>query len=57
VYSPAEEIVPTEAFPPVIPLTLHVTVVFEVPVTFAVNCCVLPSSTLELEDETVTITD
>jgi hypothetical protein len=33
-------IVPVAALPFVMPLTLHVTAVFEVPVTVAVNCCV-----------------
>lgn len=50
-------IVPAVAFPPGTPFTLQVTAVFEVPVTVAVNCCVLPSNTLELEDDTVTATD
>jgi hypothetical protein len=40
VYSPAVEIVPTVAFPPVVPFTCQVTAVLEVPVTVAVNCCV-----------------
>jgi hypothetical protein len=31
--------------------------VFDVPATVAVNCCVLPSNTLELADETITVTD
>jgi hypothetical protein len=57
VNKPELEIIPTVEFPPATPFTVHVTPVFEVPVTFAVNCCVLPSNTLELEDETVTVTD
>jgi hypothetical protein len=39
------------------PFTLQLTAVFEVPVTVAVNCCVFPKSTLELLDETETVTD
>src|SRR6266446_4662078 len=42
VYSPLLEMVPLEA-PPAM---LHVTAVFDVPVTVAVNCCVLPAATL-----------
>ena len=51
------DIVPTVEFPPEMPFTLHVTAVFDVPVTVAVNCCVFPSNTLELEDDTITVTD
>lgn len=43
------------AFPPAMPFTLHVTAVFDVPVTVAVSCCGLPSNTLELGVETVTV--
>jgi hypothetical protein len=50
-------IVPTVEFPLETPFTLQVTAVFDVPVTAAVNCCVLPSNTLELDDETKTVTD
>jgi hypothetical protein len=50
------EIVPTVEFPPKTPFTLQLTAVFDVPVTVAVSCCVLPSSTLELEDDTITVT-
>jgi hypothetical protein len=57
VYSPVLDIVPTVEFPPEAPFTLQVTAVFDVPVTAAVNCCVLPSNTLELADETITVTD
>jgi hypothetical protein len=49
--------VPAVAFPPEIPFTLQLTAVFDVPVTVAVSCCVLPSNTLELDDETLTVTD
>lgn len=49
--------VPAVEFPPGTPFTLQVTPVFDVPVTVTVNCCVLPSNTLELGDETITVTD
>jgi hypothetical protein len=49
--------VPAVEFPPGTPLTLQVTAVFDVPVTVAVSCCVLPSNTLELDDETITVMD
>jgi len=42
VYSPLLEMVPFEAPP----ATLQATAVFDVPVTLAVNCCVLPTATL-----------
>jgi hypothetical protein len=35
------------------PLKLHVTAVFELPVTVAVNCCVAPAVTVELIGDTV----
>ena len=47
--------VPSVGFPPETPFTLQDTAVFDVPVTVAVNCCVFPSNTLELEDETMTV--
>jgi len=43
VYKPTVLIVPTVPFPPVVPLTCHVTAVFVVFVTVAVNCCVSPT--------------
>jgi hypothetical protein len=49
--------VPAAEFPPGIPFTLQVTVVFDVPVPVAVSCCVLPSNTLALDEETITVTD
>lgn len=49
--------VPTAEFPPGTPFTLQVTAVFDEPVTVAVNCCVLPSNTLELGDATISVTD
>lgn len=51
------DIVPTVEFPPEVPFTLQVTAVSDVPVTVAVNCCELPSNTLEPEEETLTVTD
>ena len=38
------------------PLTLHATAVFEVPLTVAVNCCVFPASTWAFVGATVTFT-
>jgi len=40
--------VPTVLFPPLTPLTDHVTEVFEVPLTLALNCCLPPVLTLAL---------
>ena len=51
------DIVPTVEFPPDTPFTVQVTAVFDVPVTVALNCCVLPSSTIELGDVSVRVTD
>ncbi|MGH9208426.1 MAG: hypothetical protein ACRD1G_18045, partial [Acidimicrobiales bacterium] len=45
VYSPDVETVPTVALPPVTPFTCQVTAVLLVPVTVAVNCCVVPTCT------------
>jgi hypothetical protein len=45
VYKPVAEIVPTELFPPTIPLTLHVTAASLVFVTSAEKSCVLPRNT------------
>ena len=39
VYKPLGEIVPTLALPPATPPTNHVTLLFDVPVTVAWNCC------------------
>jgi len=39
VYKPLGEIVPAVALPPAIPPANHVTLLFEVPVTIAWNCC------------------
>jgi len=49
-------IVPVVALPPVTPFTCHVTAVFADPVTIAVNCCVLKTSTLAGLGDTVTVT-
>jgi hypothetical protein len=56
VYSPALEIVPTVAFPPSTPFTLHVTRVSVVPVTVAANACVAPRNTIALVGATLTVT-
>ena len=56
VYSPVALIVPTVELPPVMPFTLHVTVVFVVLVTDAVNGCVAPSSTFCVPGATETAT-
>lgn len=47
VYSPAALIVPTTDVPPGVPLTAHETAGLKapVPVTVAVNCCVVPVCT------------
>jgi len=52
VYSPALEIVPLAAPP----ATLQVTAVFDVPVTVALNCCVLPTGTLAAVGATEMVT-
>jgi hypothetical protein len=52
VYRPEVLILPTP-----VPLTLQLTNVFELPVTMAENCTVLPSSTVELAEDTATVTD
>jgi hypothetical protein len=54
---PAAEIVPTVADPPAVPFTLQVTLVFEFPVTVAVNCADPPARTFAVEGLTVTIVD
>jgi len=51
------EIIPTVALPPATPLTLHVTAVFEVFVTVAVNICMpVPACKLFVAGVTVTAT-
>jgi hypothetical protein len=49
-------IVPTVVLPPAIPFTLHVTAVFVVLLTIAVNVCGSPSSTEAEVGETLTVT-
>lgn len=51
------ETVPTVALPPVTPFTDHVTTVLDVPVTEAVNCCVVPIMTFEEDGATLTVID
>ena len=46
VYNPAQEINPTVRFPPTTPFTLHVTPVFELPVTVAAYCDEFPNVTV-----------
>lgn len=48
--------VPVAALPLVMPLTLQVTALFEVPVTVAVNCCVAPIASATRTGVTVTAT-
>jgi hypothetical protein len=38
--------VPTVEFPPAIPFTIQFTAVLDVPVTLALNCWLLPDSTI-----------
>ena len=54
--SPACEIVPTEPFPPTMPLTFQTTEVFVEPVTVAVNCLVAFTFTVALAGETLIVT-
>jgi hypothetical protein len=56
VYKPVDEIVPHDAPLQPVPPRLHVTLVFEVPVTVAVNWCVLPAATSTVAGETFTAT-
>jgi hypothetical protein len=46
---------PTLELPPATPLTLHVTALFDVPETFALNCFVVVAGTLADEGATVTV--
>jgi len=48
-------IVPIVEFPPIMPLTCHVTAVLVVPVTVAANCCELPALTFAELGDTVTV--
>ena len=56
VYSPAPLTVPHAAEPHPAPCTVHVTAVFDVPTTDALNCCVAPVATDVLAGVTVTAT-
>ncbi len=49
--------VPVVEFPPVTPLTSHVTAVLLEPVTVAVNCCVALGARATEVGEIVTLTD
>ena len=55
-YSPEELIVPTVPLPPTSPLTFHVTAVFALFCTAAVNCFVRLMRTVALAGEMVTLT-
>jgi hypothetical protein len=55
-YKPFASIVPVDGFPPGTPFTLQLTAWFAAPVTFAVNCCVMPRRTLALDGETLALT-
>lgn len=48
--------VPTVLLPPCTPFTSHMTDVFVVPVTMAINCCVAPVCRLEVVGDTDTVT-
>jgi hypothetical protein len=56
VYKPEAEIVPLMESPPAEPLTLQVTLVFDVPATVALNCFVCATGTPALAGETETVT-
>jgi hypothetical protein len=56
VYNPLVEIVPTVAFPPATPFTVHATAVFADPATVAVNCCVFPKLTVADAGDGLTLT-
>lgn len=56
VYKPLAEIVPQPAPEQPAPCRLHVTAVFVVLVTVAVNCCVFPATTFAVVGEILTIT-
>jgi hypothetical protein len=55
-YKPVTEIVPQAAPVQPVPVTVHVTAVFVVPVTVAVNCCAPPARTETFVGLTVTET-
>src|ERR1017187_9317274 len=56
VYNPAEVIVPTVEFPALTESTDHVTAVWELPCTAAVNCAVPPTGRLTEDWLSVTLT-
>jgi hypothetical protein len=56
VYKPLGEIVPVLAFPPATPPANHVTLLFEVPVTVAWNCCDWFRGTLACAGSKTTVT-
>ena len=56
VYKPAALIVPVVAFPPATPSTDHVTAVFVLLATLAVNCVVAPTTTFTEDWFSVTLT-
>ena len=49
------EIIPCAASPPTTPFTCHVTAVFGVLATVAVNCCCWPACTLAVAGATLTV--
>jgi hypothetical protein len=53
-YMPAEEIVPTAEFPPILPLTNQLMEVLLVPDTVAANCCDWPACKLDALGDIVT---
>src|SRR5215469_3436494 len=57
VYIPAEEMVPTVKFPPAAPFTSHVTELFVVPETVALNGCDWPTCRVALVGNTDTETE
>src|SRR5580704_13397942 len=56
VYKPIGETVPTLAFPPATPFANHVTLLFDVPVTVAWNCCDWLRETLAYVGCKITVT-
>ena len=57
VYRPVFDTVPTGEMLAIVPFTDHVTAVFVVPVTTAVNCCFCPGDKLTETGVTLTATD
>lgn len=54
VYKPLDEIVPQALPEQPLPLRVQVTLMLEVPLTVAVNCCVIPVTTCAVPGETLT---